>query len=156
MLAEKLFEIRSIGLVVLLKMTEMGGVHTKWAWLLKICTCFAHNHITETPFRKSWIRLCNKKALFMTLVDHVPRFEAHWSLFFTKINATDSLCLLVAQMPRHRDMVIFVLTTTTAMTTTMVIQMWQKYQNSRSKLMCKFIWKLDKYQPKGTKHMEGC
>ena len=28
-------------------------------------------------------------------------------------NATDSLCLLVAQVPRPRDMAIFVLTTTT-------------------------------------------
>ena len=33
MLAEKLFEIRSIGLAVSLKTIEMGGF-TQWAWLL--------------------------------------------------------------------------------------------------------------------------
>ena len=50
----------------------------------------------------------NKKALFMTLVDHVPQFEAP--------NATDSLCLRVAYnyyVPRHREMAMFVLTITT-------------------------------------------
>ena len=33
-------------------------------------------------------------------------------------NATDSLCLLIAQVPRPQDMAIFVLTTTTTTTTT--------------------------------------
>ncbi len=28
----------------------------------------------------------NKKALFVTLVDHVPRFEAYWSQFFAKFD----------------------------------------------------------------------
>jgi hypothetical protein len=28
----------------------------------------------------------NKKALFVTLVDHVPRLEAYWSQFFSKFD----------------------------------------------------------------------
>ena len=58
----------------------------------------------------------NKKAPFVMLVDHIPRFkhtEAHFSP-----NSTDSLCFLVAQVPRPRDMAIFVLTTTTTTMTT--------------------------------------
>ena len=59
----------------------------------------------------------NKKALFVTLMDHVPRFEAHEACFSP--NATDLLCLLVAQVPRPQDnMVIFVPMTMTTITTT--------------------------------------
>ncbi len=28
----------------------------------------------------------NKKALFVTLMDHVPRFESHWSQFLAKFD----------------------------------------------------------------------
>ena len=30
--------------------------------------------------------VANRKALFMTLVDHVPRFEAHYRQFFAEFN----------------------------------------------------------------------
>ena len=40
----------------------------------------------------------NKKALFVTFVDHVLRFEAHSEACFSP-NATDSLCILVVQVP---------------------------------------------------------
>ena len=41
------------------------------------------------------------------LVDCVLQFETHWGLFSP--NSTDSLCLLVAQVPRPPDMAIFLL-----------------------------------------------
>ena len=44
MLAVKLFEIRSIGLVVSLKRIEMGRVHSKMGVASKICVCFTRNH----------------------------------------------------------------------------------------------------------------
>ena len=55
-----------------------------------------------------------QKALLVTLLDHVSRSEAYWSHFFTKI-----ICLQVTQVPRARDVAIFVLMTTTTMTTAM-------------------------------------
>ena len=30
--------------------------------------------------------VANKKALFVTLVDRIPRFDAHWSHFFAKFD----------------------------------------------------------------------
>ena len=30
--------------------------------------------------------VANKKALFVTLVDRIPRFDAHWSQFFAEFN----------------------------------------------------------------------
>ena len=47
MLAEKLFESRSIGLVVSLKTIEMGGAHLKIDVASKICACFTRNRITN-------------------------------------------------------------------------------------------------------------
>ena len=30
--------------------------------------------------------VANKKALFVTLVDRIPRFDAHWSQFFAELD----------------------------------------------------------------------
>jgi hypothetical protein len=60
--------------------------------------------------------VANKKALFVTLVDRVSRFEAYTEASFLP-NLMDSLWLRVAQISETRDISIFVLmTTTTTMT----------------------------------------
>jgi hypothetical protein len=51
-----------------------------------------------------------QKALFVTLVDNVPQFEAYTEASFSP-NSIDSLCLRVAQVPSSREVAIFVLTT---------------------------------------------
>ena len=73
---------------------------------------------TRPAYIMHWVALligvvtkANKKAPFVTLVGHIPdskHTEAHFS--------PNSLWLLVAQIPRHRDMAIFLLTTTTITT----------------------------------------
>ena len=54
----------------------------------------------------------NRNVLFVTFVDHISLDSKHTEARFSP-NATDSLYLLVAQVPRPRDMAIFLLTTTT-------------------------------------------
>ena len=51
----------------------------------------------------------------LALVSHVQQFEAHRNQFFTDI--TDLLCLQHTQMPRTRDLAIYMLTTTTTKAT---------------------------------------
>ena len=69
-----------------------------------ICTCYTkliagRGHEAES----TW-------ALFVTLVGPVKQFEAYTAAIFSPIS-TDSLCLGVAQVPRTRDLAIFVRTT---------------------------------------------
>ena len=52
--------------------------------------------------------MADKKTLFMTFVDRAQRFEAHSS---QSLIPTDWLRLRVAQVPRCRDLAIFVVTT---------------------------------------------
>ena len=52
--------------------------------------------------------VANKKALFVTLMALIHRFEASFSPSWF-----DSLCLRVTQVPRSPYLVIFVLTTDT-------------------------------------------
>ena len=55
-----------------------------------------------------------ENARFVVLVSHVQQFETYRKF---SLISTDLLCLQHAQMPRSRDLVIFILTTT-MMTTT--------------------------------------
>ena len=55
--------------------------------------------------------MANKKMLFVTFVDSAKQFETHSSQF--SLISTDWLHLRVAQIPRCRDLVVFVVTTTT-------------------------------------------
>ena len=52
-------------------------------------------------------RTLTVSARFVALVSHFQRFEAHINQFFLPIS-TDLLCLQHAQMPRTRDLAIFV------------------------------------------------
>ena len=68
--------------------------------------------------------VANKNALFVTLVDRIPRFDAHWSQFFAEFDwfvvitsRLDAYMILIIYMILSRDMAIFVLTTTTTTTT---------------------------------------
>ena len=54
-----------------------------------------------------------KRHYFVMLMDHVRLIQSTLKPIFTMPNSIDSLCLQVAQVPRSRDMGIFVLTTTT-------------------------------------------
>jgi hypothetical protein len=73
----------------------------------------------------------NKKTLFVTLVDLIPRYEAYCGQFFLP-TSIDSLCLRVAQMPESREVVIFWITTTTPWPSTLppCACTWGNYQNN--------------------------
>ena len=57
--------------------------------------------------------MANKKTLFCDAHGSCPSIQSKLKPIFTMPNLIDSLCLRVAQVPRSRDMAIFVLTTTT-------------------------------------------
>ena len=48
-------------------------------------TCM-HNTSSGHALSIGVVTKANKKALFVTLVDHIPWFETHWSPFFIKFN----------------------------------------------------------------------
>jgi hypothetical protein len=100
----------------------------------------------------------NKNTLFVTLVDLIPRFEAHRGQFFLP-NSIDSLCLRVAQMPESREVVIFWTTTTTPRPITLppcACARGNKDHNGvtgNGRQTCKFYDKLDAvlgYRPAST------
>ena len=75
----------------------------------KVCQASCAHEQIKRAHGLQWARsigVANKSTLFVTLMGHAKEIKTYWSQF--SLILTDSLCLHVAQMPRSRDVVIFV------------------------------------------------